>query len=77
MKQEKPLPQQNLTEEEQWEELLRRQQENIILYPVKPEIPDNPSRGWDHEKTVLPNVIPEFRAINRARHAWRTLISMV
>ena len=50
MKQENPLPQQNLTEEEQWEELLRRQQENIILHPVKPEIPDDLYRGWDHEE---------------------------
>ena len=45
-----PLPHQNPTIEEKLEELMRLEQENISLHPAKPEIPDNPYRGWDHEE---------------------------
>ena len=50
MKLKKLLPFQNPTIEEKLEELMRREQENISLHPAEPEIPDNPSRGWDREE---------------------------
>ena len=50
MNQRNTLPQQNPIMEKQLEELLRREFENITFHPAKPEIPDNPSRGRDHEE---------------------------
>ena len=53
MKPQNSLPHQNPTIEEKLEELMRREFENIKFHPAKPEIPDNPYHGWNHEEDRL------------------------